>query len=121
MILLAVVMVAHNGIAAHEYQAGLTIIEPDGKPGTACPLKHTSVKAEISSFVTRVEVKQIFHNPLDRKIEAVYTFPLSAKGAVNDLVMKVGKRVVRGIIRPRQEARQIYERARDKGPRCLSS
>lgn len=96
-------------------QGKLTIIAPDGKPGDACPLEHTSVNAEISGFVTRVTVKQIFHNPTDEKIEAVYTFPLSSDGAVDHMVMKVGDRVVKGVIKKREEARQIYERARDRG------
>jgi len=96
-------------------QGSLTIIEPDGKPGKDCPLEHTDVSAEISGFIARVSVKQIFHNPTDKKIEAVYTFPLSAEAAVDDMLMKVGQREVRGVIKRREEAREIYERARDKG------
>ena len=96
-------------------QGALTIIEPDGKSSGACPLEHTSVKAEISGFIARVSVTQVFTNPTKNKIEAVYTFPLSADGAVDDMLMKVGKRVVRGEIKRREEARQIYERARDRG------
>ncbi len=108
-------MMAGVGMAAGPGQGTLTIIEPDGKPGPGCPLEHTSVKAEISGFITNVEVKQIFHNPMKKKIEAVYTFPLSAKAAVNDMLMKVGDRVVKEVIKRREEARRIYEEARNKG------
>jgi len=101
--------------AASPGQGQLTVIEPDGKPGSGCPLEHTSVKAELSGFVASVEVKQIFTNPRQEKIEAIYTFPLSADAAVNEMVMKVGERVVRGEIKPREEARRIYAAARDKG------
>jgi Ca-activated chloride channel family protein len=93
----------------------LTIIEPDGKPAAACPLEHTSVKAEVSGFTARVSVTQIFRNPMEKKIEAVYTFPLSADGAVDSMVMRVGDRVVRGVIKRREEARRIYENARKRG------
>ncbi|MBI5572706.1 MAG: VWA domain-containing protein [Desulfomonile tiedjei] len=96
-------------------QGTLTIIEPDGKPGRGCPLEHTSVKAEVSGFVSRVSVTQTFHNPREDKIEAVYTFPLPSDAAVDDMVMRVGERVVRGEIKRREEARRIYEEARDKG------
>ncbi|MBI4964817.1 MAG: VWA domain-containing protein [Desulfomonile tiedjei] len=102
-------------LAAPPGQGQLTIIEPDGKPGSGCPLEHTSVQSEISGFVARVEVKQIFHNPRQEKIEAVYTFPLSAAAAVDEMLMKVGERTVRGEIKRREEARRIYEAARDKG------
>ena len=101
--------------ASSPSEGGLTIIEPDGKFGPACPLEHTSVSAEISGFVSTVKVTQVFHNPRKQKIEAVYTFPLSATGAVNDMLMKVGNRVVKGVIKEREEARRIYEQARDKG------
>ncbi len=96
-------------------QGSLTIIEPDGSQGTGCPLEHTLVKAEISGFMARVEVTQTFTNPRKEKIEAVYTFPLSSNGAVDDMVMRVGDRIVRGAIKRREEARRIYERARDRG------
>jgi Ca-activated chloride channel homolog len=93
----------------------LNIIEPDGTSSAGCPLEHTSVKAEISGFVSRVTVTQVFHNPRQDKIEAIYTFPLPGDAAVDDMLMKVGDRVVRGEIKKREEARRIYEQARDRG------
>lgn len=115
VVCLFAVLSVNAALGASPGQGELTIVEPDGKAGTGCPLEHTSVKAEISGFVTRVEVKQIFHNPRQEKIEAVYTFPLSADAAVDEMLMKVGDRIVRGEIRSREEARQIYEKARDRG------
>jgi Ca-activated chloride channel family protein len=96
-------------------QGTLNVIEPDGKVGSGCPLEHTSVKAEISGFVSRVTVTQVFHNPRQAKIEAVYTFPLPGDAAVDDMLMRVGDRVVKGEIKRREEARRIYEQARDRG------
>ncbi len=96
-------------------QGMLNIIEPDGTSSGGCPLEHTSVKAEISGFVSRVTVTQVFHNPRQDKIEAVYTFPLPGDAAVDDMLMRVGDRVVRGEIKKREEARRIYEQARDRG------
>ncbi len=80
-----------------------------------CPLKHTDVKAEISGGLARATVTQEFQNPLNEKIEAVYVFPLPANAAVDDLTMVVGERVIKGKIKRREEARQIYEAARDAG------
>src|SRR5689334_15064045 len=80
-----------------------------------CPLRHTDVKAEISGFLARVTVTQEFENSSPDKIEAVYTFPLSAKAAVDEMTMLVGERVVKGTIKKREEARAIYEAARAKG------
>ncbi len=93
----------------------LRALGPEGKPLGDCPLKHTDVRAEIAGFVARVTVTQEFVNPFKDKIEAVYVFPLGAEAAVDDMTMKVGERVIRGLIKPREEARQIYEEAKAAG------
>ena len=79
------------------------------------PLVHTDVDAEISGFIADVEVRQIYANPFDEPIEAVYLFPLPDDGAVDDMEMRVGDRVIVGEIHRREEARKIYEEARDAG------
>lgn len=86
-----------------------------GKTLGQCPLKHTSVTANVSGYVARVTVKQVFENPFKDKIEAVYTFPLSETGAVDDMKMKVGERVIKGSIKKREEAKEIYENAKAHG------
>jgi Ca-activated chloride channel family protein len=88
---------------------------PEGQALGPCPLEHTDVQVRITGFVARVEVTQKFHNPFDYKIEGVYVFPLSQNAAVDDMTMIVGDRVVRGVIKPREEARQIYEEAKAAG------
>jgi Ca-activated chloride channel family protein len=79
------------------------------------PLKHTDVKASVSGYIATVDVIQQFHNPFAEKIEAVYVFPLPANAAVNEFVMTVGDRRIRGIIRDRQEAQRIYQEAKSQG------
>ena len=79
------------------------------------PLKHTDVHAEIVGYVSTVDVTQQFENPFDTKIEAVYLFPLPEKAAVNEFVMTIGERRIRGILREREEAEAIYAEARAQG------
>src|SRR5690606_7445069 len=79
------------------------------------PLKHTSVTAQIRGYVGTVDVVQQFENPYDEKIEAVYLFPLPEKAAVREFVMTIGERRIRGILREKQEAEQIYQDARAQG------
>jgi len=98
-----------------ETAGSLTVVGPTGKPKTHCPLKHTEVKAEISGFLSRVNVTQEFVNPFKEKIEAVYTFPLPQNAAVDDMTMTVGTRTVRGKILPREEAQAVYEAAKSNG------
>ncbi len=79
------------------------------------PLKHTDVKGKVSGYIATVEVTQQFQNPFSEKIEAVYVFPLPENAAVNEFIMTIGERRIRGIIRERQEAEQIYQEASRQG------
>ncbi|MCK4293160.1 MAG: VWA domain-containing protein [Planctomycetes bacterium] len=95
---------------------GAMICRPPGQEKEIpLPLKHTDVKGQISGYIATVEVTQEFSNPYDEKIEAVYVFPLPQNAAINEFIMVVGERKIRGIIRERQEAERIYKEARDQG------
>jgi len=93
---------------------GTLAAEVGGKMVTV-PLKHTEVSAEVSGYIASVGVVQQFENPYSEKIEATYVFPLPQDAGVNDFVMTIGDRHIRGIIREREEARKIYEEAKSQG------
>src|SRR5262245_14635197 len=89
----------------------LQVRDKEGKPAGECPLKHTTVKAEVSGFLSRVTVSQDFENPFTDKIEAIYTFPLPSTAAVDDLTMLIGDRTIKGKIMRREEAQATYAAA----------
>ena len=93
----------------------LGIMGKDGVVTGACPLQHTEVRAAVSGFIARVTVTQTFANSAAQKIEAVYAFPLPDNAAVDDMTIQVGSHTVKGIIRKREEARAIYEHAKQTG------
>lgn len=93
----------------------LQAFDNDGNPTGICPLKHTSVKAEISGFTSRVTVTQEFENPFSDKIDALYTFPLPAAAAVDQLAMYIGDRKIAGKIMKRDEAESAFRNAKEKG------
>ena len=88
---------------------------PDAEEHVPLPLKHTHVDAGIAGYIATVSVTQQFHNPFDSKIEASYVFPLPQNAAINEFVMTIGERRIRGIIRKREEAERIYHEARAQG------
>lgn len=92
----------------------LTAPRPN-QPPVVCPLEGTRVVANVEGFGARVTVRQTFHNPTRETIEAIYTFPLPADAAVDQMRIRVGTRVVEGEVRRRGEARAIYEAARNAG------
>lgn len=96
-------------------QGTLQVKDKQGKVANECPLKHTSVKASIAGSITRVTVIQEFENPFKTPIEAVYVFPLPQNAAVDAMTMHIGNRVIKGVIKRRDEARKIYDDARKAG------
>ena len=78
-------------------------------------------KGRSAGYIATVEVMQQFQNPFSEKIEAVYVFPLPQNAAVNEFIMTIGERRIRGIIRERQEAEQIYQRGQPPGLRRVAA
>ncbi len=79
------------------------------------PLEHTSVVIDVSGNLQRATVRQVYGNPYDDVIEAVYTFPLPQSGAVDRMNMWIGDRLIKGEIHERELARQIYDQAIQSG------
>ena len=82
------------------------------------PMVATDVDIQVTGPTGRTKVTQRFENPSDGWVEGVYVFPLPEDAAVDTLKMVIGDKVIEGEIKPKEEARQIYERARDAGQRA---
>ena len=76
------------------------------------------VDLTVSGPTVRARVTQIFRNPTQNWVEAVYVYPLPSGGAVDTLKMVVGDRVIVGDIKERQQARIIYEQAARAGQKA---
>jgi Ca-activated chloride channel homolog len=76
------------------------------------------VDLTVSGPTIRARVTQIFRNPTSNWVEATYVYPLPPGGAVDTLKMVVGDRVVVGEIKERQQARIIYQQARQNGQKA---
>jgi Ca-activated chloride channel family protein len=76
------------------------------------------VDLTVSGPTVRARVTQIFRNPTQNWVEAVYVYPLPSSGAVDTLKMVVGDRVIIGDIKERQQARIIYEQAARAGQKA---
>ncbi len=93
---------------------GLYANSPEGEK-LSFPLEHTEVLVNIAGNIARVEVIQTFQNPFNRPLEAIYIFPLPDESAVDDMEIKIGDRIIKGNIKKREEAKQIYEQAKKQG------
>jgi hypothetical protein len=104
---------ARPGNSQH-FEGGTLLAVADGKK-TPMPLQATDVNARIAAYIASVTVAQHFQNPYSSNIDAEYQFPLPAHAALNDFVMTIGSRHIRGIIRERAEAERIYMAAKRQG------
>jgi Ca-activated chloride channel homolog len=93
---------------------GLNSTSPTGEK-LSFPLKHTEVFGKITGNLSRVEVRQTFENPFSQTLEAVYVFPLPDEAAVDEMEIHIGDRIIKGSIKKRQEAKEIYEKAKQEG------
>lgn len=79
------------------------------------PRVATDVDIVVSGPTARARITQIFTNPSNGWVEAVYAYPLPEDSAVHALKMVVGKRVIVGDIKEKKEAKAIYETAKASG------
>ncbi len=72
----------------------------------------------VSGSIARVRVTQVFRNSSKDWVEATYLYPLPEDAAVDSLKMVVGQRVIIGHIKKREEAREIYETAKEQSKKA---
>src|SRR5438034_2273655 len=86
-------------------------------PGGLVPLPvlDLRVSLEVTGILVHGALTQRFRNPTPEVIECVYVFPLPERAAVHRMEMRIGERRIVSLIREREEARQVYEKARQEG------
>ena len=111
--------IAQDGVVMLPDGGRLDAFNEEGEEIGPCSLRNTDVDFSISGHLVRVDIEQVYNNTYDAIIEAVYTFPLSHRGAVDRMTMTIRSgdetRVVEGEIEERGRAREMYETARDAG------
>ena len=82
------------------------------------PVLATEVELRVTGMVVRAVVRQHFTNPSGEWAEGVYVFPLPEDAAVDHLKMRVGDRVIEGVVQERMAAKTTYEAAKKQGQRA---
>ncbi len=67
-----------------------------------------SVSVVINNGFARTEVTQIFHNPNDRDLEAIYSFPVPRSASLSEVTIYAGERELHGEVLEKERARQVY-------------
>ncbi|MBI4704695.1 MAG: VWA domain-containing protein [Deltaproteobacteria bacterium] len=83
--------------------------------GVVLPLARTDVCARIAGPIADVQIRQRFENKAAEPIEAIYEFPLPPDASVYHMEFRIAERVVRAVVKEKEQARRDYERARREG------
>jgi len=106
-------------VRKNSVKSGSLLFKTD-KPGkyVLAPQVKTDVKIKITGLIARTTVTQTFTNKSDSWVEGIYVFPLPDNSAVDHMDMKIGKRLIKGIIKERKEAKKIYVQAKKAGKKA---
>jgi Ca-activated chloride channel homolog len=100
-------------------QSGTLMLQgKDATEAVAAVQLGSDMEVNVSGSIARVRVTQVFRNTSSDWMEATYMYPLPADAAVDNLKMVVGQKVIIGHIKKREEAREIYEAAKDEGKKA---
>src|SRR5882724_3108184 len=100
------------------YEGALLYRSPSSGRYESIPLVHTDVTLDVRGLASAATVTQQYVNSGTEPIEAVYVFPLPHDAAVYDLEIRIGNRLIRSVIREREEAKRVYESAKSEGKRA---
>jgi len=82
------------------------------------PLLHTDASIDVRGLVASATVTQQYANSSGTPIEAIYVFPLPHDAAVYDMEIRIGNRVIKSVVREREEAKRVYTQAKSEGKRA---
>jgi Ca-activated chloride channel family protein len=93
--------------------AGLMTPVDSSKPALSIKSHHVNVTIEDGYAVT--EVEQVFSNPHQQDLEAIYSFPTPEKGVVSEFTIWIDGKPVIGEALEKQKAKQLYETEKAAG------
>jgi len=78
-------------------------------------IKEHHVEVTIQDGYAITEVEQVFANPNNQALDAIYSFPVPDKAAVGEFTYWINNQPITGEVVAKQQARQIYEEEKKAG------
>jgi Ca-activated chloride channel homolog len=91
------------------------ILTPVGSPEVPIQIQEHRVVVAINNGFARTQVRQVFFNPNEYPLDALYAFPVPERASLSDVTSTLGERVIRGEVVERPEAERIYTEEREQG------
>ena len=86
-----------------------------GRAPADIPLIGVHCSCYLLNTVAEVTITQRYKNTSTNPIQAIYVFPVDDEAAVSGFTARLGQRIVNGVVREREKARQEYQSALDEG------
>lgn len=91
------------------------LLQPSDGSLPALDIREHKVDVVIEDGYAITTVDQVFHNPHNRDLEALYSFPVPEHGSVAEFTLWIDGKPVTGEVLERQQARQVYEEEKAAG------
>lgn len=91
------------------------IIDPGPRPtgglqrGVALEVPELNIEVQVADGASVTQIEQTFHNPLNRRVEGTYLFPLPEDVAISKFTMYINGKEYEGQLLDATEARRTYE------------
>lgn len=96
----------------------LLIKNAEGHGYTNAATVKTVIETDVYGPLAHTRVRQLFRNDSKEWVEGVYVFPLPDTGAVDSLKMRVGERLLEGIVQEKEKAKRTYTNAKKQGKKA---
>ncbi|MCB1879763.1 MAG: VWA domain-containing protein [Gammaproteobacteria bacterium] len=100
-------------LAAPLQAAGL--LQPSDGSLPPLEIKDHNVEVVIEDGYAITRIEQLFHNPHNRDLEALYSFPVPAHGSVAEFTLWIDGKPVTGEVLEREQAQQVYQEEKAAG------
>lgn len=91
------------------------LMSPANSQLPALEIKQHHVDVTIEDGYAITSVTQLFFNPNDTTLEAIYSFPIPEKAAVGEFTYWIDGKAVTGEVLEKKQAREIYEQEKAQG------
>ncbi|PUB88118.1 MAG: hypothetical protein DBP02_00030, partial [gamma proteobacterium symbiont of Ctena orbiculata] len=108
-LLVGILLLAGQSVMA----AGLMTPKSGNLPQLEIRQHHVEVTIEDGYAVTSVE--QVFFNPNNAELEAIYSFPVPEKASVGEFTYWIDGKPISGEVLEKQRARDVYQQEREQG------
>jgi len=111
-------IVSRQGAPRQDHRADSRLLATSTAPGAKdveLELTRVDIRADVLGRLGSVRVRQVFAVPFEHAVDLAYELAIPEDAAVTDLLVRVGGRRIRAVVRERDEAERLYHAARARG------